>query len=247
MPSDFTKFFLDLGMSQTETATYLASLQLGPNSVQEIAKKSRLSRTTAYEAIASLQERGLMSTYQQGKKKFFSAEDPERAIGHFRGKVGELQSQIESLARVIPELQMISGGERPTVRFFEGNEALLALNNDLAHVSPEHFDEVSNFDDIYQYLDPEYIREVRKIIDPSRIHIRILHRGKLQRTPRTNVQYCELLPELGNFHGDIWIYADRVAFIAFRGKTTAVIIESEPFAQTARVLFEAAWKMCSRS
>lgn len=247
MPSDFSKFFLDLGMSQTETATYLASLQIGPNSVQEIAKKSRLSRTTAYEAIASLQERGLMSTHLRGKKNFFSAEDPERAIVHFRGKVGELQSQIESLSRVIPELQMISGGERPTVRFFEGREALHALFNDLATVAPDQIDEVSNYEDIYKYLDTEYITEAQKAVNPSRMRTRILHHGKLHRSPRAHVEYCELLPELGDFHGDIWIYGDRVAFVAFRGKMVAVIIESEPFAQTARVLFEAAWKMCSRA
>jgi hypothetical protein len=50
--------------------------------------------------------------------------------------------------------------------------------------------------------------------------------------------------DLGNFHGDIWVYGNRVAFVAFVGKVMAVIIESEPFADTARVLFEAGWRMC---
>jgi len=244
MPSDFTRFFLDLGLSATETATYLASLQIGPTSVQEIAKKARLSRTTTYEAIASLQERGLMSTYQHGKKKFFSAEDPERAVAHFRGKIGELQSQIESFSRIVPELQMLAGGERPAVRFFEGREALLALFRDLVSANSDYFDEVSNFDDIYEYLDSEYIRELQKILNPTKIRLRLLHRGELRRVPREHVEYCPLKPELGNFHGDIWIYGDRIAFVSFKGKIIAIIIESKPFAQTARVLFEAAWRMC---
>lgn len=244
MPSDFSKFFLDLGLSQTETATYLASLQIGPTSVQEIAKKARLSRTTAYESIASLQDRGLMSTYQHGKKKFFSAEDPERAVAHFRGKIGELQSQIEAFARIIPDLKMLSGGERPVVRFFEGKEALLALFRDLDSAQSDHFDEVSNYDDIYEYLDVEYLKEVQKIVNPHNVHTRILHRGQQKRGPREGVEYCELLPELGDFHGDIWIYGDRVAFVSFIGKIVAVIIQSEPFAKTARILFEAAWRVC---
>ncbi len=246
MPSDFSKFFLDLGLSSTETATYLASLQLGATSVQEIAKKSRLSRTTAYEAIASLQERGLMSTYQHGKKKFFSAEDPERAVAHFRAKVGELQSQIEALSRVIPDLQLLCGGERPTVRFFEGKEALFSLFRDLASANPRNVDEVSNFEDIYEFLDTAYLKEVQKIFDPHKTPTRILHRGQLKRQPRPGIEYCELLPDLGDFHGDIWIYKNRVAFVAFRGKVVSVIIESEPFAQTARVLFEAAWRICKK-
>lgn len=246
MPSDFSKFFTDLGLTSTETAVYLASLQLGPTSVQEIAKKARLSRTTSYEAIASLQERGLMSTYEQGKKKFFSAEDPERAVAHFRARIGEFQAQVEALTRVIPDLQMLTGGERPTVRFFEGKEALLALFRDLASANPNQIDEVSNFDDIYQYLDSQHLQEVRKIINPQKIRVRILHHGKLQRAPREGVKYCELLPELGDFHGDIIIYGSRVGFVEFRGKLIVVIIESASLAQTARVLFEAAWKICSR-
>ncbi|MEK7615420.1 MAG: helix-turn-helix domain-containing protein, partial [Patescibacteria group bacterium] len=194
MPSDFTKFFTELGLSAPETAVYLASLQLGPTSVQEIAKKARLSRTTAYDAVASLQEHGLMSTYDHGKKKFFAAEDPERAVAHFRDEVAKMQTQVEALSRVIPEMQMMAGGERPTVRFFEGREALLTLFSDLAKVNPKSFDEVSNYDDIYAFLDAEYVKEVQKILDPTKIHTRILHRGKLQRPPRPEVEYCELLP-----------------------------------------------------
>lgn len=244
MSFDFQTLFTELGLSSTETSVYLASFQLGPTSVQEIAKKARLSRTTAYEAIASLQERSLMSSYQHGKKKFFSAEDPELAVVHFRAQVGVLQSQIETLVRVMPELQMLAGGERPTVRFFEGKEALLVLFHDLASSSTTHFDEVSNYDDIYKFLDLDYLKDLQKILDPSKIKTRILHRGKLQRPARPHVKYCELDPLLGNFHGDIWIYADRVAFVTFRGKIVSVIIQSESFATTARILFEAAWRMC---
>lgn len=246
MPADFSKLFLDLGLSQTETSVYLASLHLGPTSVQEIAKKARLSRTTAYESIALLQDRGLMSSYVHGKKKFFTAEDPERAVDHFRSRVGDLQSKIEAFVRVVPQLQMLSGGERPAVRFFEGKEALLALFHDLDIANSGHFDEVSNYDDIYKYLDVDYLKDIQRIVDPANMKTRILHRGKLQRAPRAGVEYCELAESLGDFHGDIWIYADRVAFVSFRGKIVGVIIESEPFAQTARVLFEAAWRICSK-
>lgn len=244
MPSDFSKYFTDLGLSSTETSTYLASLQLGPTSVQEIAKKARLSRTTAYEAIATLQERGLISTYQHGKKKFFTAEDPERAMAHFRSKVADFQSQVEAFGRLLPELKMMTGGERPAVRFLEGREALFSLFNDMAQVQPKTFDEVSNLDDLFEHLDMEYVKEVRKVVDPTKIRTRILHRGQYRRPPREYVESCELLPELGNFHGDLWIYGDRVAFVAFVGKVMAVIIESEVFADTARVLFEAAWQVC---
>ncbi len=246
MAIDFFKLLTSLGLSPTETKVYLANLELGPTSVQEVAKKSGISRTATYDVIGALQEYGLISTFKQGKKTFFTAEDPERAVAHFRSNVRKLRSRLEDFERSVPELKMMVGGERPVVRFYEGREALHALFNDLASTNATEFNEVSNYDDIYEYLDIEHIAEAQKVIDPHKIKTRILHRGKLQREPRPEVEYCELLPDLGNFHGDIWIYSNRVAFAAFRGKLVAVIIESEPFADTARVLFEAAWQICRK-
>lgn len=246
MSTDFFKLFISLGLSKTETQVYLASFELGSTSVQEIAKKARISRTAGYEAIDSLQKRGLLSTFLRGKKRFFVAEDPERALKHFKDTVTEMSARLNDFERVLPEMKLIGGGERPAVRFYEGREALFSLFNDLAEVNPKQFDEVSNIDDMYDYLDVKYLDEIRKVLDPTKIHTRILHKGKLRREGRAHVEFCELLPELGDFHGDIWIYGNRVAFVAFIGKVMAIIIESQSFADTARVLFEAAWRICSK-
>ncbi len=245
MATDFSKLFSSLGLSPTETKVYLSSLKLGPTSIQEIAKKARLSRTATYDAVAALQEYGLMSTFQRGKKNFFSAEDPERAVQFFKGKIQGMKGRLEALVSSIDEMKMMTGGERPTVRFYEGNEALYALYTDLSKVHPETFCEVSNIDDVYEFLDTKYLHEIRKLLDTSNMKSRLLHRGEL-RNPIKNFEYCELLPELGDFHGDIWIYGNRVAFVEFIGKVLAVIVESQTLADTARVLFNAAWQTCEK-
>lgn len=247
MATDFLKLFTSLGLSKTETQVYLASFELGPTSVQEIAKKARISRTAAYEAIELLSKRGLLSSFLRGKKRFFSAEEPERALKHFKDSVSDMTSKLDDLERLLPEMKMIGGAERPAVRFYEGREAIFSLFNDLATLNPKQLDEVSNMDDVFEKLDNDYLKEVRKVVDPSKMKTRILHRGALKREPRPHVEYCELSKDLGDFHGDIWIYGNRVAFVAFVGKVMAVIIESEPFADTARVLFEAAWGICKKS
>lgn len=244
MATDFFKLLTSLGLSKTETQVYLASFELGPTSVQEIAKRARISRTAAYEAIELLSKRGLVSSFLRGKKRFFSAEDPERAFKHFKDSVSDMASKLDDFQRLLPEMKMIGGGERPAVRFYEGREALFSLFNDFSQVGAKSLDEVSNMDDFYDKFDVSYVDELRRVLDPEKIKIRILHRGKLRREPRKHVEMYELSPELGDFHGDIWIYANRVAFVAFAGKMMSVIIESQPFADTARVLFKAAWGAC---
>ncbi|MFH1405533.1 MAG: helix-turn-helix domain-containing protein [Patescibacteria group bacterium] len=245
MPADISKLFISLGLSSTETKVYLASLALGPASVQDVAKKARLSRTATYDAVASLQERGLMSTFERGKKRFFAAEDPESSIAHFKNELHRMEEHLNLLTRMIPEIKMNMGGEKPVVRFYEGKEAVYALFNDVATVSPKYLFEVANFEDIDQFIDKEVIVDAQKLYNPTKMEIRLLHHGSKD-NKREGIEYCELLPELGSFHGDIWIYSDRVAFVTFVGRIMSVIIESKPFADTARVLFEAAWRICSK-
>ncbi|KKW33265.1 MAG: Transcriptional regulator TrmB [Candidatus Uhrbacteria bacterium GW2011_GWA2_53_10] len=245
MATDIPQLLTALGLTPTETKIYLASLSLGPTSVQEIAKKAKLSRTAAYDAIESLQQRGLMSSFLRDKKRFFIAEDPENTVGHFKETIHQMQQQLETWKRILPEVKLLSGGERPTVRFYEGKEGLHAVFHDVAKLMPKQMCEIANLDDVYSALDPAVLADVRKILDPLKTQIRVLHRGAI-RAPNAHMAFCELLPSLGDFHGDIWIYENRVAFVTFVGKPMTVIIESVPFSDTARVLFEAAWLVCSK-
>ena len=203
MSKDFSSFFTSLGLSSSETRVYLASLNLGPTSVQAIAKKAKLSRTATYDAIGSLQERGLISTYERGKKRYFSAEDPENAVAHFKEHIEKMEKQLGALTRLLPELKMMTGGERPSVRFYEGKEAIYALFNDVAKVDPKVIYEVSNIDAVYGFLDQEALADAQKLLKKEKIEFRMLHRGKL-RNPSPTFKYRELRPEFGDFKGDIW-------------------------------------------
>lgn len=243
MSIDFMKLLTELGLTPTETRVYLASLKLGPTSVQEIAKRAKLSRTATYDVIAGLQDRGLMSTFDRGKKKFFTAEEPERAVAYFKTRVADLTERIDTFSRSLQEMKMLAGGERPAVRFFEGREALYALFSDLVSLHPSELLELANVDVVYEGLDQNVLLDARKALDDSRVKIKMLHRGEL-RNPRKNAEYCRLLPEFGEFSGEIWIYENRVAFVEFVGKMVTVIIESKTFADMARVLFNAAWAVC---
>jgi len=67
-----------LGLSDKEAAVYLASLELGPSPVQVISRKAEVNRATTYVMIEVLLQKGLMSTFDKGKKTMYTAEKPER-------------------------------------------------------------------------------------------------------------------------------------------------------------------------
>lgn len=245
MPTDIFHLFTSLGLSETETKVYFASLNLGPAPVQDIAKKAGLSRTATYATIEALQERSLMSTHERGKKRVFAAEEPERAISHFKEQIHEMQEQLETLNKVLPEIKMLGGGEKPAVRFYEGDEAISALFSDVDKLNSKEMLEISNLDDVATFLLPKLRNQVRGLLDPKKTAIKIIHVGKTK-DPRANVEFLEVPREVfGDFHGDIWIYDNRVAFVVFVGRPMLVILENQEFADTARFLFNIAWKLGS--
>ncbi len=62
----YEKELQNLGLTEKEARTYLASLELGPETAQNIAKKTGINRATTYVQIESLKKRGLMSEFEKG-------------------------------------------------------------------------------------------------------------------------------------------------------------------------------------
>jgi len=242
MATDIFKIFTKLGLSDSESKVYLASLSLGPTSVQDIAKKARLSRTATYDTVKTLKNRGLLSTFERGKKTFFAAEEPDRVVNYFKDHVEAMKDELQTLKRVVPEIKLMAGGEKPTVRFYEGDEALYAIFADLGKAKPKFMYEVSNMEDIYSFLDQKDVTEAQKLSKKVPV-MKLLHIGDVRGEAKDGVEYCKLPKDVLEFHGDIWIYDNRVAFISFIGKMVAIIIENQSFADTAVALFDTAWKI----
>ena len=104
-----------LGLSEKEAKVFLASLELGPDTVQNIAKKSGINRPTAYVQIESLKKKGLMSEVEKGKKVLNTAESPERLSSLLNALEKELDFKKIEIKRILPALQELSlgAGERP--------------------------------------------------------------------------------------------------------------------------------------
>lgn len=243
MPNkNMKKVLQDLGLSETESRVYISMLELGPQSVQNIAKKARVSRTAAYEIIGSLQHKGIASTFQKGKKKFFSAEDPDRLYDYFKVRMENMKGQLGTFHRLIPELRLMLGEDKPKVRYFSGEEGIHALFRDLSSINAKEVCEIANRDEVYKNVDKDVILKAREILDKGNIKTRSLHVGELYNPSRKNGEYRQMNKSFGNFDGLIWIYSNRVAFTKFVGEIEVIIIESKVFAQTLRVLYNVAWE-----
>lgn len=244
MSANIKKTLVELGLSETEARVYLSMLELGPESVQNIAKKAEISRTAAYEIINHLQEKGLVSTFEKGKKMVFSAEDPEKLDDYFHGRMERMKIQLGTLDRMLPELRVMKGGVHPRVRFYTGEEGVRALFRDVGAVKTTEILEISNTDVVYNYLDEKLLLELRKLESFKNLKLKSLLRGTIK-NPNPMAEIREVDSSFGEFEGNIWIYKNHIAFVNLIGDIEVVIIENKVFADTFTVLFNTAWS-CSK-
>ncbi len=237
-----------IGLTEKETAVYLAMLELGEDSITEITRVAKQKRPTVYLALDRLEMLGLAERALRGKKKLWSAVHPKRLkeLADFRA------SQIEG---VLPELLALyrEKREKPVVRILEGQagartayqEAYSLLNNKEEGL---WFGNVTFLAENFPELLREYNAIMRKIRDP---HIRELIYGNekskawvdsMQRGLSKNhyIKYLGIGSEFG--FTDQLIIGNTIMSFSFGKDVFVVITESKEIAQTQRGLFETMWK-----
>ena len=64
----FEQFLEEIGLSEKEAKIYLALLQVDRDTIQDLATKTGINRTTVYPVLETLQKKGLVSE-STGRKK----------------------------------------------------------------------------------------------------------------------------------------------------------------------------------
>lgn len=240
-----------LGLNEKEAKVYLASLELGQATVQKISAKASIKRPTTYFIIENLMERGLMSSYYQGKKQLFMAEMPERILDLIAKERKELELREEQFKRLLPELQSINNRnkDKPVVKYYEGKDGILTMVSEHLKTSKnqEAFDVFSR-DVIEDFISSEDLMEIRKERLSNKIRNRALYvreKGELQ-----NIQDARLIRLSQKdlpVTCDISFFEDKVRITSFKERMVGIVIEDKEIASSFRAIFELAWKWAEQN
>ena len=240
-----------IGLSDKEARVYLAALELGKASIQDIAKKAAINRTTTYLMIDALTKKGLVYTIKSGKRMLFAADSPEHLLHILEKRKDTLSSQMQEIEELMPQLKSVYNlaPGKPVIRFFEGRGVYETINADIFE---------SGAKEILEVYDADHLREVApekeaKDFYNKRISRGIRYRGLYTRSAGPFKNALELAEERciprDSFplFSDILIYGNRVGVSSLGGNNIGGIIESEEIAKTMRSLFELAWRGAAAS
>ncbi len=238
---DWKNLLKKLGFTEGEVSVYLASLEIVAATVQDIAKKARVSRVTTYAAIERLVVQGLITTITKGKRVVYHAEPPKRLIEVVSRHVAAIESTLSDIKDSVDELSLLQGGEKPAVKVYEGPDALAALQDDILNERPEQYDVVTNMFAVRSLYSPEKrTSHLKKDATKFKSVIRVVgilpDDGGVWAAPVS--LRVALNKEKYNFAADISVYKNKVALSVLRGNQFMVLIESKDLSDAMRALFD---------
>lgn len=241
-----------LGLTQKESVIYMATLELGVASpTSTIAKKANILRTTAYNILNSLVQKGVIISYDKTGTQFYEALPPAKLVSFLKEESARLAMLAEEADKLMPELNAHYRAltDRPRVYFYEGNEGLIRVYEETLTAKEEILAYAS--DQANQDAIPDYFPEYYKRRTDKKIPIRAIFPDTPKDRERHALDSQELrqsriVPkEKLDFSPEINFFDDKIMIADWKEKL-GIIIESKEIAKVFKQTFELAWEAAGK-
>lgn len=232
-----------IGIDGKQARFYLAALELGQAPVRQIAHKAKISRTSAYDVLARLLQRGLVTQVERGRarRNVVVAEEPGRLLRM-------LDEQRQTLDSLLPELKSIHSRStvRPRVRFYEGREGIRSVLDDTLRCRSKELLGILSMGDLFNVPGRAEMEDLVRRRIAAGVRLKVLRSrekdvGDIWPTRAADLRELRYVPPGTVFTMTMYIYDERVAIISSRRENFGMTIESQELAETQRNLFMVLW------
>ncbi len=232
------KILVDLGLTEIEAKIYLACLELGSDTVLNIAKKAQIKRPTCYVSLDNLTKKGYVTKIEKKNTSSYTAEDPKIILNKYKEKVANFKD-------FLPYFETkFSKGAKPKIKYYEGKEELWNVYTKIIFPSKELYFFGSDvgkineaFPGIINILDKVIIDGRKKTMEIVSSDQASLEYAKNYFTSRP----IKLMPKNLPVFADSAITENKI-FIISLDNLFGVLIESEDLAKTYKNFFLLAWQ-----
>lgn len=238
-----TEVLKKIGLSDGEIKVYIALLEIGATTINNIHEKVSIDRRNIYDILNKLIEKGLVSYIEENGKRTFKNTDPKKILSYIAEKKSELIELEKEAEKIIPLMQTLNNMEKEELfaEIFRGNEGLKASWNDML-----------NYDAIYWIGSGNYVPEKFPAFwkdwnaRRAQKNIRSLHLFRHEKKREVNkklVKEYKFLPK--EFSGNATvtaIYGDKVSQMLFGKNILVFVIKSKELAENYKKYHEYLWK-----
>ena len=226
-----------LNFSINESKVYLVLIKIGPSFAGRISKEANLDRSSTYNALKQLVERGIVSTVFEKKRTIYVPADPKKIIDYFKEK--------EEIANtIIPRLRELFAlkKEKKSVMLFQGFKGIKTICQDILDSMEGKEYYVTGSEGQFRERMPYYSPLFKKIKEQRKIKTKMLVREGRTELAKWKLTEYRGVPSDVESPATINIYDGKVAIFIWDEKPEAVLIENEKVSQTLKNYFDFMWK-----
>ncbi|MDP6294139.1 MAG: helix-turn-helix domain-containing protein [Candidatus Woesearchaeota archaeon] len=224
----------NLGFSPNEIKVYLTLNDHGSTKAGKIARLAKIDRSSCYNALKTLTEKGLVSYVVIGQIKWFQAAGPKRLLDY-------LKEQEEDIKSVLPELHKRHKAAKieGQVRLFKGIKGVKSIFTDIARTGKDNF--VFGSEGQFSERMPEFALQFDRLKKENNVRTKlIIRRGRTeldgQTTEYRHLEGVTESPAVTN------IYGNKIGIVIWTDEPEGIIIENAAAAKAYKSYFDVLWK-----
>src|SRR3989338_2156265 len=223
-----------LGFSPNEIKVYLVLNSHGSTKAGKIAKLAHLDRSSCYNALKLLLEKGMVSHVSIGKVKWFQATGPKRLLDYLR-------EQEEDVKEILPELHLSHKAAKVEgqVRLFKGIKGVKAIFLDIAREGKDNF--VFGSEGQFSERMPEFALQFDRLKKENKLHTQLIIRKGRKELDTKTTEY-KYLPNIAESPAVTNIYGDKIAILIWTDEPEGILIENDAAAKAYKSYFDILWK-----
>ena len=228
----------NLGLEEREIKIYLILIAKTSLTAMQISKETRIDRTTIYDILERLIDKGIVSSTIKNKTKHFNTLSPKKLLIYFKEKYSSLENILPQLNRLTKQTQ-----EPISCELFQGKEGLKTLIRDFVETKADYkaIGIRKEYEETLGYLTDQ---SVLKFNESNIKETAIVERG-VEFIPLKNGVYRyidkKFLPPITTL-----IYNQVVIFFIWKEPYFAIRIENKDFAKLQEEYFEMLWKQSKK-
>ncbi len=244
--------FKTLGFSEDEALVYETLLNHGPQSGGKMSNILDMPRPTVYGYLNKLISGGMAHQSISKSIKIFEAEPAEKIRILYARKMDEMRREQRTLDTMIPILEERAGLSpfRPSVKFYEGQEGVQSLMEDMLQYEGIESYTIWPIQSMLDTVTPEFLRHHNK----ERIRRNISFKSVWQReqaeilgspeflgTGDRYLREIRISPNDMNFSMGCWYYENKAIYISSASENFGFMIESAEMLGLLRAQFQILW------
>jgi sugar-specific transcriptional regulator TrmB len=226
-----------IGLNPNETKIYLALLKLGEAQAGKISKEAQINRTTTYDSIERLIEKGLVTYTIEANKKVFKPVAPERLLDNLKEKQKIIEETLPELNKLFHESK-----EKEESNIYKGKKGIRSILNDILN-----YKEYVAFGSSGGFLNT--MQHDFNIFQKRKKQLKINSKVILSRSSKKKQDVKEAFSKFKFISNEYssptttFIYKNKTAIIVWAENPIATLITSEEVAESYKKHFELIWKI----